>query len=548
MKKSNAVGDIPIVVQLGMSSLASRQDNDVQALSKNISKSAKELVADLAIPASVQITVQEPNPDSSPSVSINGEPCRLRRQFVNGNLGAKELAIEVAYVLLQNREKLIDAGLAGSIADSVRDEQKSPRDRIYLAGLSRAGFHDYLRLLVRRCFRIDGGDRLSDSGVDTLKQWSSQDCFEEAVRSPKNLQLVLYRTAEWTDETADENGKLIRDELEAMRDLLFGDLGIRLPQIQLREDWLLDQDEIRLQINDLRLPPLQTLDVYDLLVNETVDRLAMLNIKGRRTVDPTNGAESAIVHGSDGVAEACRQASCVIRGRNEYTALIAGEHLRKFAGSFIVLGTVEYELQQIKTMTPNLVEMVEARFDLYSIVRFFRYLADEEISLQNLRRILEALLLTTTTSALDFSKLIVLNPYAILVTPVIQTRENESDNVRTYGEALRNNLKREISYKYTKGQNTLIVYLLDPKIESLMKESNERALTESERKAVISALEKKLGGLPVSAQDPIILTLIEVRRAFRDLITIEFPNVAVLSHQQLSEDLNVQPIATISLD
>ena len=234
-------------------------------------------------------------------------------------------------------------------------------------------------------------------------------------------------------------------------------------------------------------------------------------------------------------------------GRNEYMAVVIREELRKLAGAFLVAGTVEYELNQLREENLALVDIVLERFDLNSIVRFLRYLADEGISCRNLRGILEALLATSSVSGIDFEKFIVFDPYALSVTPVLRTRENESDNVRTYGEAIRSRLKQYISYKYTRGQSTLIVYLLDPKMESLMKESNERFLTEAEREDVLNALEQEVGDLPASAQNPVILTSIETRRAFRDFIAIEFPNMSVLSYQELSPDLNIQPIARITL-
>ena len=542
MKKSRTIGEIRIVVDLGESSLSPRRHNDVEVLSKHVSRLTKELVEDLAIPASVQVTVQEPTDGDPLLVSINGESCRMRRQFGNGSVSAKKLAEEIADVLLQNREKLIDITLAGSIADSIRDEQES----IYLAGLSRAAFHDYLRLLVRRCFRVDRGAHLSGSAGDTPKQWNSQDCFEEAVSSPLNLRVVVYRAVGSTDDLQHENDNSIGDALGAMREDMFYELGIRVPKIALSEDALLGPNEIRLQINDVRLPSMKGLAVHEFLVNETVDRLSLLNIKGRKAVNPTNETESAIVRGND-AAEACKQASFTTWGRNEYAAHIAGVQLRKFAGSLVVPGTVEDELNQLKDETPELVDIVGARFDLKSIVRFLRYLADEGISCRNLRGILEALLTTSTTSGVDFGKHIVFNPYAMTVTPAFNTGENESDSVRTYAEAIRSNLKSYISNKYTRGQSTLVVYLLDPKIESLMKESSERALSADEREDILDALEQEVGDLPPSAQNPVILTSIDARRAFRDLIAIEFPNMAVLSYQELSPDLNIQPIARISL-
>ena len=40
----------------------------------------------------------------------------------------------------------------------------------------------------------------------------------------------------------------------------------------------------------------------------------------------------------------------------------------------------------------------------------------------------------------------------------------------------------------------------------------------------------------------------DIRRYTRKLIEMDLPDLAVLSHQELTEDLNVQPIGRISLN
>jgi type III secretion protein V len=57
---------------------------------------------------------------------------------------------------------------------------------------------------------------------------------------------------------------------------------------------------------------------------------------------------------------------------------------------------------------------------------------------------------------------------------------------------------------------------------------------------------EEVGGLPPTTQKPVILTTLESRRPLRRLIDVEFPHLAVLSYQELSPDLNIQPIARIS--
>jgi type III secretion protein V len=56
----------------------------------------------------------------------------------------------------------------------------------------------------------------------------------------------------------------------------------------------------------------------------------------------------------------------------------------------------------------------------------------------------------------------------------------------------------------------------------------------------------EVGNLPPTAASPVILTTMEIRKILRVLIEKEFPSLAVLSYQELSPDMNIQPIARIS--
>jgi hypothetical protein len=113
-------------------------------------------------------------------------------------------------------------------------------------------------------------------------------------------------------------------------------------------------------------------------------------------------------------------------------------------------------------------------------------------------------------------------------------------------EQARVNLKRYISHKCTRGANTLVVYLLDPEIEQRL--ANRRPLSAAERRWLLEAVRAEAGRLPPTAQNPCLLTTIDIRHRARREIEASFLHLAVLSYQELSPDMNIQPIARISLD
>jgi len=61
-------------------------------------------------------------------------------------------------------------------------------------------------------------------------------------------------------------------------------------------------------------------------------------------------------------------------------------------------------------------------------------------------------------------------------------------------------------------------------------------------------VKNECGHLPPSAQAPVILTAMDIRRYVRKLLEYEFnPPFSVVSFQELSPELNIQPVARISI-
>ncbi len=88
----------------------------------------------------------------------------------------------------------------------------------------------------------------------------------------------------------------------------------------------------------------------------------------------------------------------------------------------------------------------------------------------------------------------------------------------------------------------------DPAIEKRIGNVPAEPLTSEESAELKEAVRLEVGSLPPTAQNPpVLLTSMDVRRVMRKLIEKDFPRLAVLSYQELSPDMNIQPIARISL-
>ncbi len=328
-----------------------------------------------------------------------------------------------------------------------------------------------------------------------------------------------------------------------MKDGLFYELGIVYPPIDVEADESLSGEELRVEWNDVRLPPYKSIGDGRVMVNDTVDRLKLLNITGEKAFNPANGSEFALIPIE--YADLAEHSGLTVWDNQGYAILFISSVLRKAAGAFVNRYFVWYCLDALAQAWPLLVDQIKQRMNIDTLVRILRELVDEEISVRNLRAILEAILAAQSRIDEDLSRYIVFTNAASGAVFRSIYGENVM-RVSDYVTHVRNAMKRYISHKYTRGESTLIVYLMEPEIEARMR--NPRDLTVDEHEALFAAIRYEVGSLPATARNPVILTTQEIRARLRGEIVHEFPHLAVLSYQELSPDMNIQPIARITAD
>ena len=320
--------------------------------------------------------------------------------------------------------------------------------------------------------------------------------------------------------------KFLGEMVPMMRDGLFYELGVKFPGIRVRgNETDLAMGTYIIMINEIPLVS-GNVSLDKVLVNDTVDRLTLLNIQGDEAVNPANGSECAWI--PQQYASIAEQAGLTTWDASGYMVLHLSSVLRKNAAEFVGIQEVQNMLEQLEQAFPALVkEVVPKAVSPFQLTDILRRLVEEEISIRDLRSILQAL---------------------------AEWGQVENDTVMLT-EYVRNALKRYISHKYTRGGNTLVVYLLDPQIEETVRGAIQHtqsgsylALEPEITQEMLTAVRNEVGNLPPTAQNPVILTTMEIRRYFRKLVELEFPHLAVLSYQELSPDMNIQPIARISLE
>jgi hypothetical protein len=490
------------------------------------------------------------------AVTIQGERCRLpmmqpvRLSSESGKLAAAPdvaaaLVERVAWVVHANRELLVDA----RVAEDLRGASQSGAAGEYPLGLSRTAFADYLRLLVHGCFRVGRGRLPARPNAEALlgeaapqPLWTAEESFEQAAHLIDNLNCTLYRSI--AARTPEE--ETINQAVERQREYLWFELGVRVPEVKLKSDEALRPSEFRLRVNDLHLPAKAGLAENEFLVNERPAHLELLGLKARPAWNPATWADAAIVSGASGLGQASAR-GLTTWNQDEYTLLACSSELRRHAHLFVVGQAVQRDLDLLRNLRAETPEAAQRRFKLPTITRALRSLAREGIPARDLLGVLNAMLSINYTLETDFGKRLVFLPYGITACPAAIGADLPSLSAEALAECVRMCFRQAICSKYARGQ-TLTAYLLDEALESRVASFQGQPLPADERTKIVRALAKQLRFRSPGQPPPVVVTTVEVRRAFREMIEIEFPELPVVSHQELLPHLNIQRLARIALE
>jgi type III secretion protein V len=321
-----------------------------------------------------------------------------------------------------------------------------------------------------------------------------------------------------------DNGKFLFELIPFMRDGLFVELGTRFPGVRARGNSGLPPGAYQIQINEVPVVTGQA-TIGHVLVNDTVDRLKLMNVQGFEAINPATRQPAAWV--PEQYKETLEAAGLTTWDVPGYIILHLAAILRRNARDFVGVQETQTMLDQLEKAFPAIIkEVVPKVVNVLKLTDILQRLVEEEISIRDLRGILQSL---------------------------AEYGQVEADNVMLT-EHVRASLRRYISHKYARGTGTLVVYLLDPQIEEAIRGSIKRtsagthlALEPELAQEIVQAVKAECGHLPPSAQRPVILTAMDIRRYVRKLLEYEFnPPFSVLSYQELAPDLNIQPVARIA--
>lgn len=319
------------------------------------------------------------------------------------------------------------------------------------------------------------------------------------------------------------SSQVLNDELVKVRRALYEDLGIIFPGITLRFNEQLPEENYAILVAEIPVSQGRMRPKH-LLVREAPDNLAALSIPfetdkpflpGLPTLWTSADLKTPLSNAGIPYLEPTQLLSYHI-------ALV----LKKYASEFIGIQETRSLLTDLESKFQELSKEVQRVMPIHKIAEILQRLVGEGISIRNLRAVMEAL---------------------------IEWGQKEKDSVMLT-EYVRVALKRHISHRHSAGQNILPAYLLAPAVEDTVRGAVRQtsggsylALDPATSRQLLENIKTTVGDISKSMHKPVLLTSMDIRRYLRKMIEQDLYDLPVLSYQELTPEINIQPLARVEL-
>lgn len=315
----------------------------------------------------------------------------------------------------------------------------------------------------------------------------------------------------------------LNKELIQLRQGLYLDLGIPFPGINLRFNHGLPMETYALLVHEIPVTQGRLRAGY-VLARETESNLAALGIpfesdKPFLSNIPTLWVASEQIEALRGVGVGMLDPLNILL---YHTAGV----LKRYASEFVGVQETRYLVSKLEEKFPDLTKELQRLLPPQKIGEVFQRLVSENVSIRNLRGIAEAL---------------------------IEWGQKEKDAV-LLTEHIRVALKRQLSYKAAGGSSILPAYLLTPRVEDAVRGAIRQtsagsylALDPALSRSILDSVRQTIGDFSRLSQKPVLLANMDIRRYVRKMIEQDLFEIAVISYQELSQEINIQPLARIDL-
>ncbi len=372
--------------------------------------------------------------------------------------------------------------------------------------------------------------------MDHKKEDSPEDLLEleeevatDTMKSPENVVNLLsvdpiefefgYGLIPLVDAT--QGGDLL-DRVVMIRRQLALELGIVIPVVRIRDNIQLQPNEYRIKIKGNEMARGELLLDHYLAMSPGDDD----SIEGIDTIEPSFGLPAKWI--TEQVKEEAEMLGYTVVDPPSVVSTHLTEMIR--ANAYELLGRQETKqlIDHLRETHAILVEeLTPTPLSIGEIQKVLSKLLKENVSIRNLPIIFETLA--------DYSKL-----------------TSDTDILTEY---VRQALARQITTQYVNGQPALKVITVSAKVEKLVADSiqqtdhgNYLAMDPHDSQLVLETIAKEVERVSYMEQSPLILCSPGVRMYLRQLTERYFPQIPILSYNELDAAVEIQSVGVVNVE
>ena len=320
---------------------------------------------------------------------------------------------------------------------------------------------------------------------------------------------------------ARQDGELL-PRIRSIRKQYALEMGFIVPPIHIKDNLQLKPNEYAFLLKGVRIAGGELLPGHFLAMNPGN---ATEILKGVATVEPAFGLPATWISGDK--RERAQISGFTVVDCTTVVATHVSELIKQHAHELIGRQEVQNLLDNVAKSYPKLVEeLVPGLLSLGSVMRVMQNLLREQVSIRDMRTILEKLA--------DWA-------------PATQDADALTEQVRQ-------GLARSISGRYVQDGNVLPLMTLSRDLETQIGEALHRsgdgtylALPPETAQALIGNLGENAKKFP-GAATPVLLCPVTIRPHVKRLTERYLPNLVVLSHNEIASHLKVRSLGTVTVN
>lgn len=374
-------------------------------------------------------------------------------------------------------------------------------------------------------YRIQSMNKETEEAIEEIEEEVTTD----NLKSPENVVNLLnvdpiefefgYGLIPLVD--ASQGGDLL-DRVVMIRRQLALELGIVIPVVRIRDNIQLQPNEYRIKIKGNELAKGELLLDHYLAMSPGDDD----SIDGIDTIEPSFGLPAKWIN--EQVKEDAEMLGYTVVDPPSVVSTHLTEIIRANASELLGRQETKQLIDHLRETSPILVEeLTPTPMSIGEIQKVLSKLLDESVSVRNLPIIFETLA--------DYSKL--------------------TSDVDVLTEYVRQSLARQITTQYAGNQQELKVLTVSAKIEKAIADSiqqtdhgNYLALDPQMSQAILESIAAELERVSFIDQSPVILCSPAVRMYVRQLTERYFPQIPILSYNELDASIEIQSVGVVNVE